>query len=123
MASKLIEYINSDTIDKNNLFYLKFGTSFSSFTLILFFIVPILISSVKEIFGMPRRTTSNLYGSLDIFLYYILNPVIAILLVKQQNRKLNEKPLKIKKIYGITISLILWLFIVLRIFGHFMART
>jgi hypothetical protein len=123
MMNKLIEFINSDTIDKNNLFYLKFGTSLASFTLILFFVVPILISTVKEISGISRQATSNLYSSLDIFLYYILNPVIAILLVQQQNRKLKEKPLKIKKIYGITISLILWLFIGLSIFGHFMART
>ena len=123
MQNKLIEYINADTIDKNKFFCLKFGTSLASFTLILFFIVPISISAIKEIFGIPRQTTSNIYSSLDIVLYYILNPVITILLVKQQNCKLRERPLKIRKIYGITISLILCLFTVLRIIGHFMART
>lgn len=121
--SKFIEYINSDTIDKNALFLLKFGTSLGTFALIFFFFVPTLIGAAKDILSIPRQVTSNVSGSIDIFLYYILNPIIAILVVRWQNRKFNKKPLKFKKIYCLAISLLLWLFVFVHILGHFIART
>ena len=120
---KLIEHINSDTIDKNALWYLRFGTSFGTWLLIFFFIVPALIFIAKNIFGITHQGSSTVSGIIDLFLYYILNPVIATLVVKWQNRKLDMKTLKFRKIYSLVLSFFFSILVLIRILGHFTAKT
>jgi len=121
--SKLIEYINSEGIDKSSLSSLKFGTSIGTWLLIFLFFVPMLIGTAKNLFGINHQENSTINGSIDIFLYYILNPVIATLVVKWQNRKLDEKSLKFRKIYCFVISFVISIFVLIKILGRFIAKT
>ena len=98
---KLAEYINSDTIDKNALWYLKFGETFVTWVLLFFFFVPALINTSASIFGITLQKRSTVSVIIFISLYYILNAVVATLVVKWQNRILEKKSLKFRKIYVI----------------------
>ena len=115
--SKFIEYFHSDKINKDALWSLKFGTSFGSWILIFFFLAPTLIATLKILSGIPHQ------GIIDFVLYYVLNPVIATLVVKWQNIKLFTKSLKFKKIYCLGVCLILSIFVLTRIVGYFVVRT
>jgi len=102
--NKLLKYIESDTIDKDSEYYLTLGTSIGSWCLLLFFLIPTLISSGNNIFFKDIQLSTAISGTVTIVLYYILNPIISTVFVKFQNRKLVKKPLKFRKIYSLTIS-------------------
>ena len=112
---KLIEYFNSDDIDHNGDYALRVGASLGTWFLIFFHITPLLINLGRILFGINPHQRSTESGFADIFLYYILNAVIATLIVKWQNRKLIKKPVRYRKKYVLVISAILFIFILLRL--------
>lgn len=114
--SKFIEYINSDD---SNALSSKFAISIVTWLLIFFYLVPILLAIIKNIFNINNQGSSTTSSIINISLYYILNPIIATLVVKWQNKKLANKPLKFKKIYCLAVSLILLIFTLVSIFQPF----
>ncbi len=120
---KIADYFNSDIIDKNGLYMLKAGTSVTAWFLIFFHLVPILVVTGKHIFGIIPQERTTASGLIDIFLYYILNPIAATLLVKWQNQKLAEKPARFRKKYLLVISSILLIFVLLRISSSFLFKN
>jgi hypothetical protein len=126
-VSKLIKYINSDNIDPDdsigNVLSLKFAISFGTWMLIFFDLVPILITIAKNSFNINHQAGSALSGTIDIVLYYVLNPIIATLIVKWQNKKLANKTIKFKKIYCLFVSLIFLILTLFQISSYFLTKT
>lgn len=120
---KFADYINSDVVDKNGLYMLKAGTSVNAWFLIFFHLVPILVVTGKHIFGIIPQERTTVSGLIDIFLYYILSPITATLLVKWQNQKLAKKPIKFRKKYLLVISSVLLIFVLLRISSSFLFKN
>ena len=56
---------------------------------------------------------------IDILLYYILNVIIATVLVKWQNKRLGKKNIRFRKRYALIISFVLIIFVLLRIASSF----
>ena len=120
---KFVEYINSGTIDKNTLWSHKFASSVCAWMLLFFYIDPKLISIVSNIFGRSDLGWSTVSGIIDILLYYVLNAVIATLVVKWQNRKLDKKSVKFRKICWLVYPMILVLFVLASIAVTIVSKT
>ena len=65
--SKFIAYINSDTIDENALWSLKFGTSLGTWFLI-FHLMTTLIATVEHTFSITPQENSTASGIIIIFM-------------------------------------------------------
>jgi hypothetical protein len=120
---KLSEYFNSDDIDYNGDYALRVGASLGTWLLIFFHITPLLIYLGRLLFGINPHQRSTGSGLADIFLYYILNGIIATLIVKWQNKKLTKKPVRFRKKYVLIISFILVVFVLLRFSGSFLFKS
>ena len=103
--SKFIEWINSETIDDAGASGLKRWTSVTTWLFIFFYVVPYLLAFAKYSFGITFK--GRIGGIIDASLYCILNPVIATLGVKWQNKQLAKKSFKFRKIYTLVISFII----------------
>jgi hypothetical protein len=121
--SKLVDYFSLDNVDSNGDYALKVGASVGTWALIFFHIAPMLVSAGKLLFGINPHQRSTGSGFTDIFLYYILSPVIATLIVRWQNRKLDEKTVKFRKKFVLLISFIFFIFVLLRIFSSFLFKS
>jgi hypothetical protein len=121
--SKLADYFSSDNIDSNGDYALKVGASVGMWALIFFHIAPMLITTGKLLFGINPHQRSTGSGFTDIFLYYILSPVIATLIVRWQNGKLSKKPVKFRKKYVLVISFIFFIFALLRSSSSFFFKS
>jgi hypothetical protein len=115
MMGKLVEYFNSDDIYYNGDYALKVGASLGTWVLIFFHITPLFINIGRILFSINPHQKSTGSGFSDILLYYILNAVIATLIVKWQNRKLTKKPVRFRKKYVLAISVVFSIFILFRI--------
>jgi hypothetical protein len=112
--SRLIEYLNSEDIDSNGDYALRVGASLGAWLLIFFHLTPLLINIGRLLIGISPHQRSTGSGFADIFLYYILNAVIATFIVRWQNSILITKPVRFRKKYVLIISLLLFIFILLR---------
>jgi hypothetical protein len=119
VMSKLTGYINSDSLDNNGQYMLKVGTSFGTWMLVFFHLLPILVVFGKYLFG-KQSTGSDI---LDIFLYYILNTIIATVIVKWQNQQLTKKTVRFRKKYAVIISFVFIIFVMLRISSSFLFKS
>ena len=108
---KLAEYINSDSLDNNSQYMLKVGTSLNGWMLVFFHLFPILVVFGKQFLG--KQPTGA--GITDIFLFYVLNAIIATLIVKLQNQQLAKKSIRFRKRYALIISSVFMVFVFLRI--------
>lgn len=102
---------------------LKVGSSLGTWMLVFFHLIPILIVIGKYLFGISPLKQSTSSGITDIFLYYILNAVIATAIVMWQNKKLAKKPVKFRKKYVLVITSILLIFVLLRISSSFLFKS
>ena len=117
--SKFTEYINSDSLDNNGQYMLKVGTSLATGMLVFFHLFPMLVAAGKYLIG--KQSTGA--GITDIFLYYILNAIIATVIVKWQNQQLARKPIRFRKKYALIISFVFMVFVLLRISSSFLFKS
>ncbi len=117
------EDIKSDSIDSNRLYTLQFSTSVGTWVLLFFYILPMLVSIGKHLFDISSQERSTTLGLINISLYYVLNPIIATILVKWQNKRLAKKPIKFRKKYVLVIFFIFLIFILLRISSRFIFKA
>ena len=111
--SKFAEYINSDSLDNHSQYMLKSGTSLAAWMLVFFHLFPILVVVGKYLIG--KQPTGG--GITDFFLYYILNAIIATVIVKLQNQQLAKKSIRFRKRYALIISFVFMVFVLLGIFS------
>lgn len=117
--SKFREYLNSDTLDNNGQYMLTVGTSLGTWMLVFFHLFPIFVAGGKNLIGKPPTGS----GMTDIFLYYILNAIIATVVVKWQNQQLAKKAIRFRKRYALIISFIFTIFVLLRITSSFFSQA
>ena len=117
--SKFTEYLNSDSLDNNSQYMVKIGTSLGTWMLVFFHLFPILVAGGKYLIG-KQSTDSSMT---DIFLYYILNAIIATVVVKWQNQQLAKKTIRFRKRYALIISFVFAIFVLLRITSSFLLKA
>lgn len=117
--SKFREYLNSDTLDNNGQYMLTVGTSLGTWMLVFFHLFPIFVAGGKNLIVKPPTGS----GMTDIFLYYILNAIIATVVVKWQNQQLAKKAIRFRKRYALIISFIFTIFVLLRITSSFFSQA
>jgi hypothetical protein len=118
-VSKFTEYINSDSLDNNGQYMLKAGTSLAAWMLVFFHLFPILVVVGKYLIG--KQSTGA--GITDIFLYYILNAIIATVIVKWQNQQLAKKTIRFRKRYALIISFVLIILVLIRVSSSILFKS
>ena len=111
VASKPSEAVNADS-----LYVMKICMSCGTGLLLFFYVIPLILAVVESSLDISYEGSSYFLGSIKILLYYVLNLMATIVVVKFQNRKLARKSLGFKKVYCIIISLLLCSAIVVRLF-------
>jgi len=100
-----------ETSNKINEEYLKLAISVGSWFCLAFFLIPMILNFAKELTPQLIDNT-NISGSITILFYYVLNPIIATILVRKQNTKLKTKTVEFRQKYNYSVSgVILVLFV------------
>ena len=97
-------FMTSKESDENTTYLINFGTAINTGALVFFILMPMLLALVEKALRLSYKNNSTLTNAIHFCMYYVLDIVTVIVVIKWQKKKLENKSVGFRKKYLLAVA-------------------